>query len=147
MNKFTIALATGCLMAAPAFAGGHASGDAAAGESVFRQCQSCHVVQDDDGNVLAGRNAKTGPNLYGLPGRVVGSVDGFRYRPSIVEVGETGEVWNEENFVAYVQDPGGWLSEKLGGNARSGMAFRLRSEEDAVNLWAYIASISPEPES
>ena len=49
--------------------------------------------------------------------------------------------------MAYVQYPGGWLSEKLGGNARSGMAFRLRSEEDAVNLWAYIASISPEPES
>ena len=57
MNKVSLALAAS-LLAAPAFAGGHASGDAAAGEKLFNQCQSCHVVQDDDGNTLAGRNAK-----------------------------------------------------------------------------------------
>jgi len=65
------------LLAAPAFADGHASGDAAAGQEQFeRQCVSCHVVADADGNVLAGRAAKTGPNLYGLSGRLPGSVEG-----------------------------------------------------------------------
>ncbi len=146
MKTISIAIAAG-LLAAPAFAGGHASGDAAAGEKVFSQCQTCHVVQDDDGNTLAGRNAKTGPNLYGLPGRTAGSVDGFRYGDSIVEVGEAGTAWDEAAFVAYVQDPKGWLEEQLGGRARSKMAYRVRSEEDAANVWAYIASLSPEPES
>ena len=146
MKTFTIAVAASFL-AAPALAGGHASGDAAAGEKVFSQCQTCHVVQDADGNTLAGRNAKTGPNLYGIPGQTVGTVDGFRYGKSIVEVGETGAAWDEASFVAFVQDPKGWLSEQLGGSARSKMAFRVRSEEDAINVWAFIASLSPEPES
>lgn len=150
MKSINIMLAAG-LMAGPAFAGGHASGDATAGEAVFNKCQSCHVVTDDDGNVLAGRNGRSGPNLYGLPGRAVASVEDFRYGPSITEVGEAGEVWNEENFVAYVQDPKGWLSEKLDSNrARSKMSFALRggsAADDATNLWAFIASLSPEPES
>lgn len=135
-------------LAAPAFADGHASGDAAAGEAVFNQCQSCHVVQNDEGEILAGRRAKTGPNLYALPARVAGSVEGFRYRKSIVEAGEAGLMWDEASFVAYVQDPQGFLREYLDDNrARSGMSFRLRSEEDATNLWAYIASLSPAPEA
>ena len=46
-----------------------AAGDAEAGKKVFNQCQTCHVVADADGNVLAGKNAKTGPNLYGIVGR------------------------------------------------------------------------------
>ena len=147
MNKVSLALAAS-LLAAPAFAGGHASGDAAAGEKLFNQCQSCHVVQDDDGNTLAGRNAKTGPNLYALPGRTVGAVEGFRYGKSIIAVGEGGQAWDEANFVEYVQDPKAYLARVLDDSkARSKMAFKVRSEEDAANLWAFIASLSPEPES
>lgn len=64
----TLAIAaTTATLAVPAFADGHAaSGDAAAGEKAFRQCISCHVVQNEAGDTLAGRNAKTGPNLYGI---------------------------------------------------------------------------------
>ena len=115
MNKFTIVAALS-LFAAPAFADGHASsqGDAASGEEQFnRQCVACHVVADADGNVLAGRNATVGPNLYGMAGRQIGSVEGFRYGDSIVEVGEAGNVWTEELFVGYVQDPTNWLRETL----------------------------------
>lgn len=148
MTKFSIFAVAASLLAAPAFAGGHASGDAAAGEAAFKQCQTCHVVQNDDGEILAGRKAKTGPNLYGLPGRAAGVVEGFRYKDSIVALGEAGTTWNEEEFVAYVQDPTAYLREKLDDSkARSGMSFKVRKEEDAVNLWAFIASLSPEPES
>jgi cytochrome c len=106
------------------------------------------VVQNDDGEVLAGRKAKTGPNLFGLTGRTAGTVDGFRYRPSLVEAGEGGLVWDEETFVAYVQDPTAYLREVLDDDkARSGMSFKLRKEEDARNIWALIVSLSPEPES
>ena len=30
--------------------------------------------------------------------------------------------------------------------ARGKMSYRVRSEEDAANVWAYLASVSPEPE-
>lgn len=81
MKKFTLAAALSVL-AAPVFADGHAPtvGDAAAGEEQFnRQCVACHVVADASGEVLAGRNAKTGPNLYGIAGRTLGAVEDFRY--------------------------------------------------------------------
>lgn len=131
------------LLAAPAFAGGHASGDAAAGEEAFnRQCVACHVVVDEEGNKLAGRNARTGPNLYALAGRQAGTVEDFRYGKSIVKAGaEAGLMWSEEAFVAYVQDPTGYLREVLDDKkARGKMAYKVRKEEDAANLYAYLAT-------
>ena len=144
--KKILALALSCA-AAPALAGGHAgSGDPAAGEEAFKQCIACHVVVTDDGEKLAGRNAKTGPNLYGIAGRQAGTVDGFRYGKDIVTAGEEGLVWTEETFVAYVQDPTPYLREVLDNRrARGKMAYKVRSEEDALNLYAYLASIGPEP--
>lgn len=145
MNKFSLAVVAGFLMAGPAFAGGHASGDAAAGEAAFSQCQTCHVVVDGEGNTLAGRNARTGPNLFAVSGRTAGTVEGFRYSPSIVEAGEAGLVWDEESFVAYVQDPTGFLRTYLDDNrARGKMSYKVRDEADAVNLYAYLASLAPE---
>lgn len=146
--KNLIAACVATIVAGPALADAHlGSGDPAAGEAAFSQCQACHVVQNDEGEVLAGRNAKTGPNLYGVVGRTAGSVDGFRYRKSIVEAGEGGLVWDAESLTAYLQDPNGFLKETLGkNNARSGMAFRVRTEEDAANLAAFLATFT-EPAS
>lgn len=146
MKKFSVALAASTLLAAPVLAGGHAaSGDAAAGADAFSQCQTCHVVKNDAGETLAGRNARTGPNLYNIAGSQAGSVDGFRYGNSIVEAGEAGLVWTEETFVAYVQDPTGYLREYLDDNrARGKMSYRVRDEADAVNLYAYLASLGSE---
>jgi len=102
-----------------------------------RQCVACHVVADASGEVLAGRNAKTGPNLYGVAGRALGSVEDFRYGDSIVELGEGGTVWTEETFVGYVQDPTGWLRETLDNRrARGKMAYQVRAESDAYDLRA-----------
>ncbi len=126
-------------LAAPAFAQ-----DIEAGAKVFNQCQTCHVVQNEAGEVLAGKNAKTGPNLYGMPGRVVGSYPEFKYGESIVAVGAAGQVWDEANFVEYVQDPAKYLKAKLSDDkAKSKMAYKLKKPEDAANVWAFIASLSP----
>jgi cytochrome c len=146
MTKFIYAAAA-ALLATPVFADGHAAtGDAAAGEEQFnRQCVACHIVADADGEVLAGRNARTGPNLYGLAGRQLGTVEGFRYGDSIVELGETGQVWTEEAFVGYVQDPTGWLREALDNRrARGKMAYRVRGEDEAINIYAYLATFGAE---
>ena len=144
MKTFTIAAAME-LFAAPAFADGHAAtGDAAAGEEQFnRQCVSCHVVADADGNVLAGRAAKTGPNLFGVAGRTIGTVDGFRYGDSIVELGATGAVWVEESFVEYVQDPTGYLRATLDNRrARGRMSYQVRDPQQAIDMYAYLATFA-----
>lgn len=147
MKKIILA-ATLSVLAAPAFADGHAStqGDAAAGEEQFnRQCVACHVVADAEGNVLAGRNAKTGPNLYAIAGRQIGSVDGFRYGDSLVEVGADGTGWTEESFVGYVQDPTNWLRETLDNRrARGKMAYQVRAEDQAYDLYAYLSTFAAE---
>ena len=145
MKKFTIATAF-AVLSAPAFADGHAAtvGDAAAGEEQFnRQCVACHVVADASGEVLAGRNARTGPNLYGIAGRQIGAVEDFRYGDAIVELGEMGTVWTEESFVGYVQDPTGWLRETLEDRrARGKMAYQVRQEDQAYDLYAYLATFA-----
>ncbi|WP_223421694.1 c-type cytochrome [Tateyamaria pelophila] len=139
----TLAIVASATLAAPALADGHAaSGDAAAGEKAFRQCISCHVVVNDAGETLAGRKAQTGPNLYGIAGRAAGSVEDFRYSDLIMAAGEQGIVFDEANFVAYVQDPTGWLRETTGDSGRGKMTYKVRKESDAVDLYAYLASLS-----
>ncbi len=149
-----IALAVPAAMAAPAMAGSDAAmaptGDAAAGKAIFaRQCVACHVVVDPSGNKLAGRNGRTGPNLYGVAGRTAGTQEGYRYGKSLKQAGQAEGarapvVWDEKNFVAYVQDPTGYLREVLGDKrARAKMAFKVRAAADAANLYAYLYSLAP----
>lgn len=141
MTSQTLLIAALALAAAPAFAQ-DITGDAAAGEKVFNQCQACHVVQNEEGETLAGRSGRTGPNLYDLEERQAGTAEDYRYSNALVEAGEAGLEWNEENFVAYVQDPTGFLREFLDDqSARGKMSFKLRSEQDAADVWAYITSL------
>lgn len=146
MKFLSIATVGLALMAAPAFADGHASGDAAEGENVFKKCKSCHMIVADDETVIQ-KGGKTGPNLYGIFQRMPGSVDGFKYGKDLASIGEAGVVpdgWNEEQFVSYVADPRAWLREVLDNSkAKSKMSFKLKKEEDAANVWAYLVSVGP----
>lgn len=142
-RKIVLAAAATLLSAPMAMAEAHsASGDAGAGEAAFRQCIACHVVVNDDGDTLAGRNARTGPNLYGIAGATAGAIEDFRYSPGLQALNEAEHVWTEETFASYVQDPTGHIREVTGENLRGSMSFRVRSEDDAVNLYAYLASLS-----
>jgi cytochrome c len=127
------------LGAAPALAA-----DVEAGAKAFNQCQTCHVVVNPAGETLAGRNAKTGPNLYGVVGRTAGTVEGFKYGDDLAAAGAKGLVWDEATFVAYVQDPSKFLKEYLGdGGAKGKMTFKVKKEEDAANLYAFLVSLAP----
>lgn len=141
---------TSLVLAAPVYADGHATGDAEAGEKVFRKCKSCHMVQDADGNDIV-KGGRTGPNLYGIFARVPGTQEDFakKYGKSIVAAGETmPDGWAEEEFVAYVADPRGWLREVLDDSkAKSKMSFKLPKEQDARDVWAYLVSVGPAPET
>jgi cytochrome c len=118
-------------------------GDAAAGEEHFsRQCVACHVVRDEAGEVLAGRNARTGPNLYGVAGNRPAHDPEFDYSDLMIAYSEMDVVWEEGNFVAYVQDPTGFLREATGEDGRSKMAFQVRDEQQAHDLWAFLATFA-----
>jgi len=146
MKLFAMTALGFALMSAPVFAEGHASGDAEAGEAVFNKCKACHMISDADGNDIV-KGGKVGPNLYGVFNRVAGSTD-FRYGDSIIEAGEKGLVWNEEEFLKYVADPKEYLAEYNDDKrARSKMAFKLRDEADTANVWAYLVSVGPEVEA
>jgi cytochrome c len=121
-----------------------AEGDAANGEKVFKQCQTCHVVAAPDGTLLAGKAGKTGPNLYGVVGRPAGSYPDFNYGDSMLAANAKGLVWNEEEIVAYVHDPSAFLKEYLGDpKARGKMTFKLAKEQDAHDVVAYLISLAP----
>jgi cytochrome c len=120
-------------------------GDSALGDLAFKKkCVACHVVIDGSGKKLAGRNGKSGPNLHNVAGAVAGMVDGYRYGKSIVAAGtKNGLLWNEKNFVAYVQDPKGFLRLFLGDKkARAKMTYKVRREKDARDIYAYLLSLS-----
>ncbi|MGB8813122.1 MAG: cytochrome C [Paracoccaceae bacterium] len=126
--------------ASPSFA----AGDATKGEAVFKQCQTCHTVMNDAGEVLAGKGAKTGPNLFGVIGRTPGSLPDFKYGESIVAAGATGMVWDEASFTAYVQDPTNfWKTTLTDKGAKSKMMFKVKNAEAAADVYAFLAQFSP----
>ena len=117
-----------------------AEGDIAAGEKVFRKCKACHMIADGDDLIV--RGGKIGPNLFGVVGMTAGTIPGFRYGKSIVEAGDAGLVWNEDNLAAYLVNPTSFLKETLGKhNAKSSMNFRLN--KGGEDIAAYLASLAP----
>lgn len=135
MTKLTLILAFGlAALAGPTFAG-----DAAVGEDTFKKCKACHSVIGPDGTEFQ-KGGKTGPNLYGVIGRPVASVAGFKYGEGILAVGATGAVWDEASLAAYITDPAAWLQEMTGdAAAKSKMSFKLA--EGGADVAAYLASV------
>lgn len=127
-----LAAATFGLTGTAAFAG-----DPAAGEGQWRQCRSCHMIVSPGGETIQ-NGGRVGPNLFGVAGRQAGSVDGFRYSAELSGAGASGLTWTEANFIAYVEDPTGFIRSHTGNaSARSPMNFQMRS--GAADMYAYLA--------
>jgi cytochrome c len=70
------------------------TGDAAAGKTVFIQCQACHSLKEGENRV--------GPSLHKVIGAPAGHVPDFRY--SDANKG-SGIVWTEEKLFEYLENP------------------------------------------
>jgi cytochrome c len=137
--KKTLATAAALLtLAAPAFA----EGDAAAGEKEFRKCKSCHSIVADDGTAIV-KGGKTGPNLYGVVGRVIGGGD-FKYSSLLEAAMEQGLVWDGEGIAAFIADPNAYLAEITGESGRSKMS--KQRVKNAADIVAYLESVAPAAE-
>ena len=132
--KLTAVLAA-LALSGPAFA----EGDIAKGEKTFKKCKSCHMVVDGENVIVKG--GKTGPNLYGIIGKAAGAQEGYKYGKSLLAAAEAGLVWDEEQFVAYIQDPAGYLKEYLDDpKAKSKMSLKLKKGMEDV--YAYLESVA-----
>lgn len=107
-----------------AFGDVYAAADAGAGERLWRQCSACHKLED-------GANG-TGPHLYGVVDRAVGSVAGYSYSGNLVAV---ADVWSPENLNGFLTKPGDYAPGTK-------MSYRGMGDiEDRANLIAYLATI------
>ena len=93
-----------------------------AGRRVFAQCRSCHTIDEGAGN-------RVGPNLHGVFGREIGSVEGFTYSRPVQDANFT---WDADHLDHWLQNPQTFLP----GNR---MAFAgVRDETQRRDLIAYL---------
>jgi cytochrome c len=93
-----------------------------AGQRVFAQCRSCHVIE-------AGAPHRVGPNLHGVFGREIGSAPGFTYSQAAQDANFTWDAAQLDNWLANPQT-------FLPGNR---MAFAgVRNETQRRDLIAYL---------
>jgi cytochrome c len=102
--------------------------DLAAGATSFKKCAPCHDVGPTAKN-------KVGPLLNGLDKRTSGSIPGYTYSEANKK---SGIVWSEASFLEYIRDP----KARIPGTK---MVFAgIKNENEAKNLWAYIAKFGPD---
>ncbi|MBT2130262.1 c-type cytochrome [Aliiroseovarius lamellibrachiae] len=101
-----------------------AAADPAKGAKAWSKCKACHKLEE-------GANG-TGPSLFGVVGRAVGAIDGFKYSDALTGLG--GD-WTPENLNHWLENPKAYAP----GNK---MTFKgLKKETDRANLIAYLQTI------
>jgi cytochrome c len=96
--------------------------DLANGQSRFALCRSCHTIAEGGPNL-------TGPNLYGVFGRQVGTSPGYAYSTAVKSA---GFVWDGDHLDKWLADPRGFLPGTK-------MSFAgLKNPKDRIDLIAYL---------
>ena len=99
------------------------------GAEVAKQCQACHNVQE-------GQGPKVGPDLYGVVGRKIASVEGFNYSPALK--GKSG-TWDFDTLNT-------WLTKPSAFAPGTAMTFAgLPSEKQRADLIDFLDSLSANP--
>lgn len=110
-----------------------ASADAAAGETVFKKCVSCHTADKGGAN-------KVGPNLFGIVERPVASHEGFGYSAAMTEFAQGGAVtWTYDNLSHFLAAPKKFIPGTAMGFAG------LKKEDERANLIAYLRTLADTP--
>lgn len=106
-----------------------ASANAQAGQSVAKQCTSCHTFEKGGAN-------RVGPNLWGVVGADKGYAQGFNYSQAMQNAEGT---WSYEDLNKFLANP----KEFMPGTR---MAFAgIRKAEDRANLIAWLRMQSDNP--
>jgi cytochrome c len=93
-----------------------------AGRRVFAQCRSCHTI-------VAGAPNRVGPNLHGVFGREIGSIEGYAYSQPVQDA---DFMWDADHLDHWLANPQTFLP----GNR---MAFAgVRDETQRRDVIAYV---------
>jgi cytochrome c len=103
--------------------------DVAKGEKLFKKCKACHTVNKD------GKN-KAGPNLYGVVGRDVAVIEGYKYSKALSGY---GGAWTPERLDAFLEKPKAAVK-----GTKMGFA-GLKKPDDRINLIAFLNAQSDTP--
>ncbi len=105
-----------------------AGADAGKGERQFAKCKACHTINK-------GGKDGTGPHLYGVLGRPVASVAGFKYSGDLSAVGGN---WTYERLNE-------WLTNPKSVAKGTSMAFAgIRKDGQRADLIMYLRSMTDE---
>lgn len=109
-----------------------ASASAERGATSARKCQSCHNFGEGEPN-------KTGPGLYDVVERLVGSHEGFAYSDGMKAHHDAGDLWTYENLNAFLTSPKTFTPGTK-------MSFAgIRTAEERADLLAYLQTLSGSP--
>jgi cytochrome c len=132
--KTSMLLISTLIFAAISINGPAVSADAAKGKKVFRKCVACHTLD------TSGKN-RIGPNLYGVVGKPIGNVKGYRYSKSYPAAGAKGVTWTVGSLEEYLINPRKFIKKVTGNSAaRSKMVFRLSKKSERQNVVEYLKS-------
>lgn len=108
------------------------AGDYEAGKIKFTQCAACHTATQGGPNM-------TGPNLYGVFGRVSGTAPGFSYSDGLVALHQT---WDAAKIDLWITNPRAVVAD-------THMTFvGLKDPKDRADVIAYLkVETSPLPAS
>jgi cytochrome c len=103
-----------------------ADGDAALGEKAFKKCKACHKLEQGKKGI--------GPSLYGVVGRPVATLEGYKYSKAMIAFGD-GKIWTEELLDTYLTKPKALVP-------RTKMTFPgFKKEADRANVIAYLNTV------
>ncbi len=101
----------------------------AKGEALHKACVSCHTFDSGGAN-------GTGPNLYGIVGRVSGTHAGFAYSEPMKT---HAKPWSFEELSSFIGAPASYIS----GTRMSFAGYR--KPEDRIALIAYLRTLAASP--
>jgi cytochrome c len=95
--------------------------DIALGRAIYTaHCANCH---DNSEHMLN----DTGPALFGVVGRRVGSVEGYQYSPALQRAHDSGDVWTEKTLDRFLMQP-----YTMHPGTEMGMNFDKRQDRKAI---------------
>ena len=101
-----------------------------AGEAVFKKCTACHKLGEGAKNAV-------GPQLNGIVGKAMAAAEGFKYSPTLADMGSAGGVWDDASLHAFLENPKGFAKGTK-------MSFAgLKKPEDRDAVIAYLSTFGP----